>query len=79
MARGHRDRSVLSGSALTQADVTTAVMLDFTRIVNPDLVAANLYPSLTAHGRRCNALQAFAETFPADEVDQANPTLPGTE
>ena len=66
----------LGGDAMTQADITTAVMLDFTRIVNPRLVNAQSYPRLDAHAARCNALPAFAETFPVNEVDQANPTLP---
>jgi glutathione S-transferase len=67
----------LGGNAMTQADVTTAVMLDFTRIVNPRLVDMETYPRLNAHAARCNALSAFAETLPVNEVDQANPRLPG--
>ena len=66
----------LHGDHLTQADVTTAVMLDFTRIVNPALVSHEQYPRLIGHAARCNALPAFAETYPGSAVDQANPKLP---
>lgn len=68
----------LCGDALTQADVTTAVTVDFTRIVNPPLLDAAAYPRLLAHAERCDALPAFAETYPGGAVDQANPKLPGS-
>jgi glutathione S-transferase len=60
----------LHGDAMTQADITTAVMLDFTRIVNPALVDEATYPAFS----RMPALQctpAFAETYPGNAVDQA--------
>jgi glutathione S-transferase len=66
----------LHGDALTQADITTAVTVDFTRIVNPELLDPARYPRLLAHARRCNALPPFAQTYPADAVDQSNPQLP---
>jgi glutathione S-transferase len=68
----------LHGGALTQADITTAVTLDFTRIVNPALIDDARYPRLVAHAARANALPAFAATYPAAAVDQANPNLPGS-
>jgi len=68
--------SWLAGSTLTQADITTVVMIDFTRIVNPKLIPEGRYPGLDRLVTRCNALPAFAETRPTAEVDQANPALP---
>ena len=62
---------------LTQADITTIAMFDFTRIVNPELVTPGTYPRLDALSAHCNTFPAFAETQPISEVDQANPGLPG--
>lgn len=66
----------LAGGSLTQADITTVVMIDFTRIVNPKLIPAGRYPGLDLLAERCDALAAFAETRPNAEIDQANPALP---
>lgn len=66
----------LAGDRLTQADVTTVVMYDFTRIVNEALIPIGAYPHLDALAGRCNELPAFGATRPTGEVDQANPTLP---
>jgi len=66
----------LAAERLTQADITTVVMYDFTRIVNPKLIPDGRYPSLDRLAARCNELPAFAATRPVAEVDQANPALP---
>lgn len=66
----------LAGEALTQADVTTVVMHDFTRIVNPSLLPPGSYPTLGALSQRCNELDAFRATQPVNAVDAANPALP---
>jgi len=66
----------LHGRSLTQADITTAVTVDFTRIVNPDLISEATHPRLVAHAARCNELPPFAATYPGNAVDQANPKLP---
>jgi glutathione S-transferase len=66
----------LAGASLTQADITTVVMYDFTRIVNPGLIPDGRYPSIDRLAARCTDLAAFAETRPVSEVDQANPALP---
>ncbi len=66
----------LAGPALGQADITTVVTHDFTRIVAPELVAEGAYPALDALAARCNELDAFAATRPNAEVDKANPALP---
>lgn len=64
------------GGKISQAEVTTAVMLDFTQIVLPDLLAGDRYPRLNALSARCHAIPAFRDTYPGDAVDQSNPTLP---
>jgi len=66
----------LGGGKLTQADITTVVMDDFTRIVNSPLIPDGKYRRLDALAARCTALPAFSETLPTAEVDRANPALP---
>lgn len=66
----------LAGADLTQADITTVVTYDFTRIVNPSLLPVGAYPTLDALAARCNALDAFRATQPVNAVDAADPILP---
>jgi glutathione S-transferase len=66
----------LGGERLTQADITTVVTYDFTRIVNPSLLPVGAYPRLDALAARCSELEPFRATFPGDAVDQSNPALP---
>ena len=66
----------LAGDALTQADITTVVMYDFTRIVNPELIPDGRYPRLDDLARNCTRLPAFSDTRPVADVDQTNPVLP---
>lgn len=66
----------LTGAALTQADVTTVVMYEFTRIVDAKLLLDGQYPRLDELARRCDELPAFAQTRPVAEVDRADPALP---
>ena len=65
----------LAGKAMSQADITTVVMYDFTRIVNAPLIPNGRYPVLDALAGACSAHPAFVATFLAAEVDQANPSL----
>lgn len=51
---------------LDQAQVTTACMLRYLQMADPDLLPAGRYPSLEALSSRCEALPAFAATYPAD-------------
>lgn len=67
--------AALSGGALTQAEVTTAVTVDFTRIVNPQLIPAGAYPRLDALAAYCDGLAAFRDTRPVAGVDQSSPSL----
>jgi glutathione S-transferase len=66
----------LAGARISQADITTVVTCDFTRIVNPRLVPDGRYPNLEQLAARCNGLPAFADTRPTGDVDQTNPALP---
>lgn len=67
--------AALSGGALTQAEITTVVMYEFTRIVNPRLIPDGAYPRLDMLADHCSKLPAFADTKPIASVDQSNPTL----
>jgi glutathione S-transferase len=73
---GRAGEGWLALGRLTQADISAVAMFDFTRIVNPALVADKSYPGIDALSRRCNALPAFAETQPNAAVDRADPALP---
>lgn len=66
----------LAGARLTQADITTVVTYDFTRLVNPGLIPDGRFPRLDELARRCNTMPAFMDTQPVNEVDAANPSLP---
>lgn len=66
----------LYGDRLTQADITTVAMYDFTRLVNPRLIAEGGYPHLDSLAARCDELAEFGATLPTGDVDLANPELP---
>lgn len=66
----------LAGATLTQADITTVVTYDFTRLVNPRLIPDGRFPRLDALALRCGEMPAFLETRPVNEVDATNPALP---
>ena len=66
----------LAGARMTLADITTVVMYDFTRIVNPRLIPDGKFPGINRLAARCNELPAFRDTRPVSEVDQSNPALP---
>ena len=53
---------------LDQVRITTACTYRYMRLCAPDLVAQGRYPALDALSRRCEALGAFAATWPADYV-----------
>jgi glutathione S-transferase len=54
--------AVLSGAAITQADITGAVALRFARYVHPAQFPADRYPRLEQLSSYCEALPAFLET-----------------
>jgi len=51
-----------------QASITTACMVRYIRLADPDLLPSGRYPSLDALSQRCEALPAFRSTYPADYV-----------
>ena len=57
---------------LCQAWITTACMIRYVRLAEPDLLPIGRYPALDAVSRRCEALPAFEVTYPADYVVPAD-------
>ncbi len=51
---------------------TTACMIRYIRLADPDLLPSGRYPSLDALSQRCEALPAFRATYPADYVVPSN-------
>ena len=53
---------------LDQTWVTTACMMRYVRMADPDLLPRGRHPALDAVSDRCEALPAFQSTWPADYV-----------
>ena len=53
---------------LDQARITTACMLRYVQMADPDLLPPGRYPTLDALAERCEALPAFQATWPAKYV-----------
>jgi glutathione S-transferase len=53
---------------LNQAQISTACMLRYVRLVDPDLVPVGRFPTLDALSARCEAMAAFKATYPDDYV-----------
>jgi glutathione S-transferase len=51
---------------LDQAQITTACMIRYVRMADPEILAPGRHPSLDALSQRCEALPAFQATFPAE-------------
>jgi glutathione S-transferase len=51
---------------LDQPQITTACMLRYVRMADPDLLPPGRFPSLDALSARCEALPAFHATWPAE-------------
>jgi len=51
---------------LDQAQITTACMLRFVQMADPDLLPPGRFPALDALALRCEALPAFQATCPAE-------------
>jgi glutathione S-transferase len=56
------------GARLGQDWITTACMIRYVRLADPDLLPAGRHPTLDAVAERCEALPAFKATWPADYV-----------
>ena len=52
--------------ALDQAQITTACMLCYVQMADPELLPAGRYPSLAALSERCEARPEFQATYPID-------------
>ncbi len=53
---------------LCQAWITTACMIRYVGLADPDLLPPGRYPALDAVSARCEALPEFKATYPADYV-----------
>jgi glutathione S-transferase len=51
---------------LDQAHITTACMIRYVRMSDPDLVPAGRYPSLDTLSERCEAAAEFKATYPTE-------------
>jgi glutathione S-transferase len=56
------------GALLDQARITTACMIRYVRMADPELLPPGRHASLDALSERCEALPAFQATWPADYV-----------
>ena len=56
------------GENLDQAEITTACMIRYVRMADPDLLPPSRHPTLDALSARCEALPAFQATWPAEYV-----------
>jgi glutathione S-transferase len=56
------------GAALDQAQITTACMIRYVRMADPELLPTGRHPALDALSARCEARAEFAATYPADYV-----------
>jgi glutathione S-transferase len=61
-----------SGVALDQAEITTACMIRYVRMADPELLPPGRHPTLDALSARCEALAEFQATWPADYVVPRN-------
>ena len=61
------------GAPLDQAQITTACMIRYVRMADPEALPPGRHPSLDALSDRCEALSAFRATWPADYVIPRNP------
>ena len=55
-----------AGASLDQAQITTACMMRYVRMADPEVLPLGRHPSLDALSDRCEALPAFQATFPAE-------------
>ena len=55
-------------ATLDQAQITTACMLRYVQMADPELLPAGRYPALAALSERCEARPEFRATYPAEAV-----------
>ena len=61
-----------ANAPLGQDWITTACMMRYVRLADPELLPTGRHPSLDAVAERCEALPAFRATWPADYVVPAS-------
>jgi glutathione S-transferase len=59
--------------ALDQPEITTACMIRYVRMADPEILPPGRHPSLDALSERCEALAEFQATWPADYAVPRNP------
>ena len=57
-----------SAGKLDQAQITTACMIRYVQMVDPELLSLGRYPSLQALSERCEARPEFQATYPLQAV-----------
>ena len=57
-----------AGASLDQAQITTACMLRYVQMADPELLPRGRYPALETLSERCEARPEFQATFPPDVV-----------
>lgn len=57
---------------LDQAEITTACMIRYLQIADPDLAPSGRYPALDALSERCEARDEFKATYPAGYAVPSN-------
>jgi glutathione S-transferase len=65
---GHMAGGGGAEAPLDQAQITTACLLRYLQMTNPDLLPPGRYPALEALSRRCEARPEFQATYPPDVV-----------
>ena len=55
-----------AAARLDQAQITTACMIRYVRMADPDLIPPGRYPALDVLSARCEARPEFAATYPTE-------------
>jgi len=55
-----------AGDRIDQAQITTACLIRYVRMADPDLLQPGRYPTLEALSARCEARPEFQATYPVD-------------
>jgi glutathione S-transferase len=53
-------------ASLDQAQITTACMIRYVRMADPELLPSGRHPALDALSERCEARPEFQATYPAE-------------
>ncbi len=61
------DGDLFFDGKISQADITTAVLLGYLRVRLPEVLAERSYPRLERHSQRCEAMEAFIAAKPSPD------------